>query len=174
VFADRGVESASMREIATEAGVVPGLIHHYFGKKELLILEVIERYGFVSGLDGILTDTSNQPAQQVLTEIATRYGDLLAHGADLMTMFFTGFANEQIRDGLDRHVAIGQEKLAGFLAERRRSGELRPHDTTAAASMLFSAISIGQLTGTSNDPKVLINMLLNGILAAEPKPAPAP
>lgn len=170
VFATRGVEGASMREIATEAGVVPGLLHHYFGKKELLVLEVIERYGFLSGLDDILTDMGDQSAQQVLTEIAKRYGNLLAGGTELMTLFFTGFANEQIRAGLDRHMAIGQEKLAGFLADRVRRGELRPHDTTAAASMLFSAISIGQLTGAPTKPKVLVDLLLHGILA-EPKPA---
>jgi AcrR family transcriptional regulator len=164
VFAKRGVEAASMREIASEAGVVPGLLHHYFGKKELLILEVIERYGFLPGLDDILRNTDSQSAKQVLTKIATRFRDLLTEDADLMTLFFTGLANKQIRAGLDKHVAIGQQHLADFLADRVRSGELRTHDTTAAASMLFSAMSIGQLTSTVTNPKVLVDLLLNGLL----------
>ena len=163
VFAQRGVEAASMREIATEAGVVPGLLHHYFGKKELLILEVIERYGFLPGLDDILRDTASQSVQQVLTKIATRFRDLLTQDSDLMTLFFTGLANDQIRAGLDKHMTSGQQHLADFLAARVRSGELRPHDTTAAASMLFSAISIGQLTSTVTNPKVLVDLLLNGL-----------
>jgi AcrR family transcriptional regulator len=164
VFAKRGVEAASMREIASEAGVVPGLLHHYFGKKELLILEVIERYGFLAGLDDILRNTDSQSARQVLTKIATRFRDLLTEDADLMTLFFTGLANKQIRAGLDKHVAIGQQHLADFLADRVLSGELRPHDTTAAASMLFSAMSIGQLTSTVTNPKVLVDLLLNGLV----------
>jgi len=33
-FADHGYESASIRRIATRAGVDPALVHHYFGTKE--------------------------------------------------------------------------------------------------------------------------------------------
>ena len=36
VFAERGYEGASMREIADQAGVNPALLQHYFGGKEKL------------------------------------------------------------------------------------------------------------------------------------------
>lgn len=35
-FAERGFEAASIRGIATSAGVDPALVHHYFGTKEQL------------------------------------------------------------------------------------------------------------------------------------------
>jgi AcrR family transcriptional regulator len=35
-FAERGFEAASIRAIATSAGVDPALVHHYFGTKEQL------------------------------------------------------------------------------------------------------------------------------------------
>jgi AcrR family transcriptional regulator len=35
-FAERGFEAASIRGIATSAGVDPALVHHYFGTKERL------------------------------------------------------------------------------------------------------------------------------------------
>jgi AcrR family transcriptional regulator len=38
-FADRGFDGASIRAIATTAGVDPALVHHYFGAKEQLFLE---------------------------------------------------------------------------------------------------------------------------------------
>jgi AcrR family transcriptional regulator len=38
-FADRGFDGASIRGIATAAGVDPALVHHYFGNKEQLFLE---------------------------------------------------------------------------------------------------------------------------------------
>ncbi|PZM93253.1 MAG: TetR family transcriptional regulator [Actinobacteria bacterium] len=38
VFAERGFDAASMRAIATAAGVDPALIHHYFGSKDQLFL----------------------------------------------------------------------------------------------------------------------------------------
>jgi AcrR family transcriptional regulator len=38
VFAERGYDKASIRAIATGAGVDPALVHHYFGTKEKLFL----------------------------------------------------------------------------------------------------------------------------------------
>jgi AcrR family transcriptional regulator len=170
VFADRGIEGASLREVATEAGVVPGLLHHYFGGKERLMLEVIERYAFVPELDNILSETNRRSAAEVLTEIATRFNEVLSERANLMTLFFTGLANEQVRAGLDRHMDIAQERLADFLAERVANGELRPHNARAAAALLFSAISMGQLTGVAADPAVLVDLVMNGV-ASSAKPA---
>lgn len=38
-FADRGFDGASIRAIATAAGVDPALVHHYYGSKDQLFLE---------------------------------------------------------------------------------------------------------------------------------------
>lgn len=40
-FAERGFDGASIRAIATSAGVDPALVHHYFGTKEQLFLATI-------------------------------------------------------------------------------------------------------------------------------------
>jgi AcrR family transcriptional regulator len=41
-FAERGYDRASIRQIAASAGVDPALIHHYFGTKEKLFLEIVQ------------------------------------------------------------------------------------------------------------------------------------
>lgn len=41
-FADKGYDGASIRLIATGAGVDPALVHHYFGNKDQLFLEAME------------------------------------------------------------------------------------------------------------------------------------
>jgi AcrR family transcriptional regulator len=41
-FAERGYDGASIRQIATSAGVDPALVHHYFGNKEQLFLETVQ------------------------------------------------------------------------------------------------------------------------------------
>ncbi len=41
-FAERGYDKASIRQIATSAGVDPALVHHYFGSKDQLFLEMME------------------------------------------------------------------------------------------------------------------------------------
>ena len=41
-FAERGFDGATIRVIATAAGVDPALVHHYFGSKDKLFLAAIE------------------------------------------------------------------------------------------------------------------------------------
>lgn len=41
-FAERGYDKASIRGIATEAGVDPALVHHYFGAKDQLFLATMD------------------------------------------------------------------------------------------------------------------------------------
>lgn len=41
IFAERGYDAASIRQIATAAEVDPALVHHYFGTKEQLFIAVV-------------------------------------------------------------------------------------------------------------------------------------
>jgi AcrR family transcriptional regulator len=41
LFAEHGIRAVSVRDVASEAGVTHGLVHHYFGTKEELTAEVI-------------------------------------------------------------------------------------------------------------------------------------
>src|SRR5213078_363429 len=41
-FAERGYDRASIRAIATSAGVDPALVHHYFGSKDQLFLATVQ------------------------------------------------------------------------------------------------------------------------------------
>jgi len=41
-FAERGYDGASIRAIATSAGVDPALVHHYFGSKDELFLAAVQ------------------------------------------------------------------------------------------------------------------------------------
>src|SRR4051794_30580271 len=41
-FAERGYDGATIRGIATAAGVDPALVHHYFGSKEKLFLAAVQ------------------------------------------------------------------------------------------------------------------------------------
>ncbi|WP_433208682.1 TetR family transcriptional regulator [Dactylosporangium sp. CS-047395] len=61
-FAERGFDGASIRQIATGAGVDPALVHHYFGAKDQLFLATMNApidpgqllpQVFEPGLDGV-------------------------------------------------------------------------------------------------------------------------
>ncbi len=42
LLAEKGYDAATIKEIAQEAGVAPGLIHYYFQSKDQLLLEVLK------------------------------------------------------------------------------------------------------------------------------------
>ena len=41
-FAERGLDGTSVRQVASDAGVDPALVHHYFGSKQRLFLAAME------------------------------------------------------------------------------------------------------------------------------------
>ena len=45
LFAERGYAGVSASEVARQAGVTPGLLHHYFGGKRGLFLALVQRLG---------------------------------------------------------------------------------------------------------------------------------
>lgn len=61
-FAEKGFDGASIRAIATSAGVDPALVHHYFGSKDQLFLDTMQipvnpddflPQVFEAGIDGV-------------------------------------------------------------------------------------------------------------------------
>ena len=42
VLAEQGYDAATIKAIAREAGVAPGLLHYYFASKDELLVEVAE------------------------------------------------------------------------------------------------------------------------------------
>ncbi|MEO7069897.1 MAG: TetR/AcrR family transcriptional regulator, partial [Nostocoides sp.] len=54
LFGERSYAAVSTTELATEAGVTRGLIHHYFGTKRGLYLEVVRAMVLVPNIDDAL------------------------------------------------------------------------------------------------------------------------
>jgi AcrR family transcriptional regulator len=164
VFGRKGVHVASLKEVAGAAGVAPGLLHHYFGTKESLVLAVISERGFQPELRRLLTGAHGKPAIVVLPQVLARFSTILAERQDLLNMFFSLVpSGTQVQESLRAFAAEGREPLAGYLAARVAAGELRPHDTGAAAQMLFSTCVLARLSGLAADPEAVSGMLLNGL-----------
>jgi AcrR family transcriptional regulator len=167
-FVDKGVDGATVKDITAAAGVTQGLLYHYFDGKDALVLAILEERGFLPQLRQLLAGSGSRPAAVVLPELAAGFRRLLAEHAELVTLFFTaGRANPAVRAGLRAFVGEGQRLLAGYLADRVAAGELRPHDTRAAAQLLLSSVALGQVTGAGTDPAATMDVLLHGLTAPE-------
>jgi AcrR family transcriptional regulator len=89
-FAEAGYDHATIRRIATTAGVDPALVHHYFGSKEELFAAAVHL---------------PLAPEQVVDEV---FADGIANAAPrLATVFFRFWETPETRDAL-----IGQMRMA--------------------------------------------------------------
>ena len=169
VFVDRGIDGATVKDITAAAGVTQGLLYHYFDGKDALVLAILQERGFLPELRQLLAGSGGRPADLVLPELAAGFGRLLADHAELVALFFAaGRANPAVRAGLQHYVAEGQQTLADYLTSRVAAGELRPHDSRAAAQLLLSTVVLGLVTGADTDPEAVVEVLLHGLTAGHP------
>jgi AcrR family transcriptional regulator len=108
LFADRGIEGATIRDIAEKAGVSSGLLRHHFGSKEGLrdacdeyvlseLIGIGSRFTEFGTLDGITPGTlrqqrymtrsvlDNSPAGSALFDRIIEYGERWLATADIKT-----------------------------------------------------------------------------------------
>jgi TetR/AcrR family transcriptional regulator, cholesterol catabolism regulator len=160
VFAHKGVDGASVKDIARAAAVTPGLLYHYFDSKEDLVAAVLTERGFMPQLHTVLGDHADQPATIVLPRLMRAFDEMLGANADLVSLFFSAtHADTALRD----FVATGQHLLQSYLNLRAEAGELRPELIEAAARTLFAAVAIGHKTGQLVNVDELVQLVLNGL-----------
>jgi AcrR family transcriptional regulator len=82
VYVRTSPDEASTTEIAREAGVTRGLVHHYFGTKRELYLAVVA--GLVDELPKVVrTDTRDLPVDQMVEANVTWFLDSIERDQDL-------------------------------------------------------------------------------------------
>ncbi|SEH03010.1 DNA-binding transcriptional regulator, AcrR family [Nonomuraea solani] len=157
VFADKGVDGATVKDLAQAAGVTPGLLYRYFDSKEAMVETLLSERGFLPRLRELLTARHDpRPAKEVLTELLEAFDRLLVSHADLMAVFFSA---AQARAPLAKLVNEGQRLIGDFLAERVAAGELRAHDTGTAAKTLFATVAVNRRMGSPIDIAALVGLL---------------
>ena len=166
LFAAKGFENTTTKDIAETAGVAQGLIYHYFGGKEELLFAAADRHGFLPRLRVILAASSERPAREVLPRIVEGFRALLGEKDDLVRVFFReSQVNPEVGRKLAETIQEGVELLSGYLRARIAAGELRDLDPEAAAKALLYAVQMAHMTrepaGTFE--RQLVENLLRGI-----------
>ncbi|MGA5760541.1 TetR/AcrR family transcriptional regulator [Nonomuraea bangladeshensis] len=157
VFAEKGVDGATVKDVAQAADVTPGLLYRYFDSKEAMVETLLSERGFLPRLRELgVQDHDTRPAVVVLTELLGAFDRLLADNAELMAVFFS---TVQARAPLAALVGEGQRLIGDFLLARIDAGELRPHDTVTAARTLFATVAVNRRLGTPIDIAALVGLL---------------
>lgn len=166
LFAEKGFENTTIKDVAGAVGVTQGLIYHYFESKEELLFAAADKHGFLPEMRQILAASQERPADEVLLEIATGFYALLEDRKDLVRVFFReSRINPEVEKRLASTIGEGVELLARYLEARVAAGELRPHDPEVAARSLLYTIQMLHLTRVPADPFVpeLVENTLRGI-----------
>ncbi len=143
VFARKGFDRATNKDIAREAGITPGLIYHYFKSKQDLLRAAIEGYPARQLLRSLPTELSRQPPDALLRGMATQ---ILEIGQDQdIVRFLRIFLPEVIHHpGLSSPGSSTIQELVKFLeqalAAKMDSGELKCTDAALVAQLFVGSL----------------------------------
>lgn len=168
VFAEKGVEATTVKDLSAAAGVAQGLLYHYFRSKEDLLRAALERHYFLPELRRITSPDRDRPAAEVLLEVAQGFATMLRQRRPLLRLIVREApSNPAVAERLERAQREAVRLLAEYLDSRVAVGELRPHDTSAAARLLLYAAFTAHVTDSPTDRflPAVVEIVLNGIAA---------
>ena len=140
LFARRGFDGTSTRQIAQEAGVAEGLIFHYFPTKEHLLMAMMDtRHSYRGEMRVLLESAAGRPAVEVLRQLATELLSRFRSEAEsTLVMFNTSQSNPKVGAALREFVAEdGVGVMAAYLRARIEAGELRPDLPVESSAFMF-------------------------------------
>lgn len=168
VFAERGYEKTSIREVAKRAGISIGGIYIYFRNKEelytgLMRSQMDEFLGRVEALRAETPETALRRLIDLYMELAVTKTKMLSTSIKEYDLEF----KRPIRDAFFK----AQHRIITEIFKRGvRSGVLRPMDCSGTALMILVTLRgaiLGYLTGDIRRPKAygesLYKLFLNGI-----------
>ncbi|KNX39482.1 TetR family transcriptional regulator [Luteipulveratus halotolerans] len=178
VFAERGVGSATVEEIAHEAGVTKPLIYEHFGGKEGLYAVVVDRE--MASMLETIADALSLPGtpRQLLEQTTLAVLDYIEESPDgfrVLTHDSPSWHNGGSLGSLMSDIAVQVERA---LAATFKKNKLDTRTAPIYAQMLLGAIA---LTGewwlesgrkiTKNELAThVVNLIWNGLTGLESKP----
>lgn len=143
VFAHKGYQRATVKEIAEQAGIAPGTIYLYFKDKRELLLKIAET--LVQAMTQDLRERvphDNDPAflQQLLRE---RLNTLEQNWAFFRVLAAEMWTDEELRSQhLSRVLAPTVSAVETYLRDRIAEGQVRPCDPQIVATALVGSVMI--------------------------------
>jgi AcrR family transcriptional regulator len=171
LFAERGVENVSIKDLAAEARVAQGLIYYYFESKDALLAAVFQRHNPFPQVQAIIEAIFGLPVQEGLLQFTQDLARLMPEKRNIYRILLRELISSPRTNLWGQAISSQRETvqlLAKYFRERMEAGELRPHQLAIPIQMLISSILISLLAEQPLDllgPQ-LVETLLDGIRTA--------
>jgi len=167
LFAQKGPEDCTIRDIARQAGVSPASVVVHFKSKTALLEEALHR-----DIDRALSEViASLPEDQALLDrvmhLATGFFRFYDRNRNLYRALIRHTIFEPAADtpGITRLTERYLQFLAGLLEAEKARGALRPEvDTTTAAGAIFS-LYLGALILLFRTPEMTVDLVAGGLAA---------
>lgn len=122
-----GIEAATMREIAAEAGFANGALKHYFPGKDDIIQGTYElSLAQMSELvrDGVGTKRGIEALRGISQSALPLDTERITAARVLLSFWERAASNEHLHDIYANHLVIWRQALAQYIAEGREDGDI--------------------------------------------------
>jgi len=180
LFAAKGFEGTTTRDLALTAGVAEGTLFRHFDNKKAILVEVATS-GWVDILTDLLTELSEMGSYKAIAQVMRRRMWNLQKNADIMRVCFMEVQfHPDLRDRIQTEVIDKMTDVAeAFFQTAIDKGIYRQMDAKLGAKVFLGLFAIaGFSDNTLIDPNAspqemqkmaegLADIFLNGVLAKE-------
>ncbi|MBE9251766.1 TetR/AcrR family transcriptional regulator [Dolichospermum sp. LEGE 00240] len=180
LFAAKGFEGTTTRDLAQTAGVAEGTLFRHFANKKAILVEVATS-GWVDILTDLLTELSEMGSYQAIAQVMRRRMWNLQKNADIMRVCFMEVQfHPDLRDRIQTEVIDKMTDVAeAFFQTAIDKGIYRQMDAKLGAKVFLGLFAIAGFSDhTLMDPNAspqemqkmaegLADIFLNGVLARE-------
>ena len=156
VFAAKGFQRATMREVADEAGVAPGTIYLYFRGKRDLILGLADRI-FGAAIDESLARFAHLDIEaSIYTIMLEQIRFARRHRALLQALIPEIWIDAELQERfMEAIVAPLLATTSAYLKQREDRGEIRPYSPQTVVQAMAGALLLATILQMASDQAML-------------------
>jgi len=181
LFDRKGFNQTSLQDIADAVGMARSSLYYYYDNREKILVAGIEELTTARNtLNGAIREMPRDPRAR-LDGLMVGLGELISsHPLWIRVLLRDETALPEATRQRDRDSRLEYfELLADTLREGMERGLFRPRDERATALTIISALTglqgqyaAAAVTSLRNTTRLIVDVLLQGILADEPQPGP--
>ena len=178
LFARKGFDGTTAKDLARKAGVSEGTIFRYFANKKAILIQLATE-GWVEILTDLLTELSEMASDRAVAQVMRRRMLHIHENVDLMRIcFFEAQFHPELRDRIQSEVIVKMNDVAeAFVETAMERGVYRRMNPKVVARVFVGMFAIAGFSQDTmlegeTDPQAmkemaegLADIFLNGVLA---------